>query len=157
MKIFNGYINFLIREKITSRKTKPKSYFADLKNNWIRNNYWGISDPGAAQTFHSSYPILQIYALREALASIATEGLAHGWARHFDATAKLYTAIDNMTTIEGGSGVTYFVSRAEHRLTGTVALLPPKGLDPKELMNLIRQMCGIIYKQKIIHKNYERF
>jgi alanine-glyoxylate transaminase/serine-glyoxylate transaminase/serine-pyruvate transaminase len=114
-----------------ARAHKPRNYASDLKNSWVKNNYWGV-DATRPQTFHSSYPILQLYSLRETLATLAEEGLDKVWLRHENCTKKLYAGLDEL-------GLKYFVSDPESRLIGTVAMIPPNGVNPKELMGYIRQ------------------
>lgn len=46
--------------------------------------------------YHHTAPVSLVYALREALAELAEEGLTNSWARHAAAAAALYKGYNQL-------------------------------------------------------------
>ena len=61
-------------EWLRARKSLSRSWYLDLK---LLDDYYG-----ASRRYHHTAPVSMFYALREALAVIADEGLENRWARH---------------------------------------------------------------------------
>ncbi|XP_019483981.1 PREDICTED: serine--pyruvate aminotransferase [Hipposideros armiger] len=56
------------KKKIYARKTKPYSFYMDVK--WLAN-FWGCDDK--PRTYHHTTPVTCLYALRESLALLAEQ------------------------------------------------------------------------------------
>ncbi|XP_035878520.1 serine--pyruvate aminotransferase isoform X2 [Phyllostomus discolor] len=59
------------RDKIYSRKTKPYSFYLDIK---LLANFWSCDDD-KPRTYHHTTPVIGLFSLRESLALIAEEVL----------------------------------------------------------------------------------
>ena len=59
-------------------RSPPKSFYLDM--NWL-GKYWDCY-PGQARVYHHTGPVNSMYALREALAILAEEGLEACHKRH---------------------------------------------------------------------------
>ncbi|KAH9513511.1 hypothetical protein Btru_033229 [Bulinus truncatus] len=79
------------REKITSRKTRIRSYYFDANE---LANYWGC-DQGPRR-YHHTGMVTSIYALREGLARLAEEGLEKTWEDHRVCSEMLYDGIEKL-------------------------------------------------------------
>ncbi|KAL4438458.1 hypothetical protein ABPG77_000106 [Micractinium sp. CCAP 211/92] len=99
--------------KLRGRKTKVVSYNWDLN---LVGNYWGWDGP-APRTYHHTGMVSMWYAVREALALVAEEGLGGMWARHEAVHAQLWEGLAAL-------GLQPFVEDPRDRLA-TV----PEGVD----------------------------
>src|SRR5262249_53505967 len=88
-------------ETINQRKTKVQSWYLDLT---MIQRYWG-SD----RFYHHTAPISMNYALREALALVAEEGLEARIARHALNGKALHAGLDAL-------GLSLATAEAGHRL-----------------------------------------
>nr|KAF6336094.1 alanine--glyoxylate and serine--pyruvate aminotransferase [Myotis myotis] len=79
------------KNKIYSRKTKPYSFYLDMK--WLAN-FWGCDDK--PRMYHHTTPVISLFSLRESLALIAEEGLENSWRRHRDVTAYLHGRLQGL-------------------------------------------------------------
>jgi alanine-glyoxylate transaminase/serine-glyoxylate transaminase/serine-pyruvate transaminase len=61
-------------DRLRSRSTVNRSWYLDLK---LLDEYYGVS-----HRYHHTAPISMFYALREALAIVAEEGIEQRWNRH---------------------------------------------------------------------------
>ena len=66
-------------------RSPPKSFYLDM--NWL-GKYWNCY-PGEGRVYHHTGPVNSMYALREALAMLAEEGLAACHERHRICTERL--------------------------------------------------------------------
>ena len=102
------------RAKLAARKTPVASYYFDA--NLVGAN-WGID--GKPRWYHHTSTINTVYALREALAMLAEEGIEESWARHAAAAAQLHAGLERM-------GLKLFVKDPAARLpTVTTVEVPP--------------------------------
>ncbi|KAF0887001.1 SPYA protein, partial [Crocuta crocuta] len=62
------------KNKIYTRKTKPVSFYLDMK--WLAN-IWGCD--GKPRIYHHTTPIIGLYSLRESLALMAEQVRGEGW------------------------------------------------------------------------------
>jgi len=115
------------QEKIASRKTPITSFYFDM--NWLAN-YWGCD--GQPRKYHHTAPISSIYALREALALLAAEGLDKCWQRHRHCRDRLVTGLAalNLEPLASDTGA---------RLTCITAVQVPEGLDWKAVCTYAMQ------------------
>ncbi|XP_037017323.2 alanine--glyoxylate aminotransferase isoform X2 [Artibeus jamaicensis] len=58
------------RDKVYARKTKPHSFYLDIK---LLANFWGCDDE--PRMYHHTTPVINLFGLRESLALIAEEAL----------------------------------------------------------------------------------
>jgi aspartate aminotransferase-like enzyme len=72
-----------------------------------------------------------MYALRQSLFELASEGLENVWKRHACATDRLYEKLKV-------SGLVNFVPEPKDRLVGTILFHPPKGITPDNIMMRMR-------------------
>ncbi|KAK4023801.1 hypothetical protein OUZ56_009200 [Daphnia magna] len=107
--------------KIAARKTPISSFYFDM--NWL-GNYWGCdSQP---RKYHHTAPISSIYALREALALLANEGLENSWNRHRQCRDRLINGLAKLN-------LKPLASDPAARLTCITAIQVPDGVDWKSV------------------------
>ncbi|XP_077009425.1 alanine--glyoxylate aminotransferase isoform X2 [Tamandua tetradactyla] len=119
------------KNKIYSRKTKPVSFYLDLK--WLAN-IWGCDDK--PRLYHHTTPIISLFSLRESLAIIAEQGLEHSWQQHREATAYLYGRLQ-------GLGLQLFVKDPALRLPTVTSVVVPAGYEWRDLVNYVMDHFGI--------------
>jgi alanine-glyoxylate transaminase / serine-glyoxylate transaminase / serine-pyruvate transaminase len=111
-------------ERIRAR-TEPVPFYLDLL---LLERYW-IERPAA---YHHTAPILNIYALHEALRLALEEGLEARWARHAEAGAHLQGRIAER-------GLELLADPA-HQLAPLTAVRVPEGVDGKAVQaHLLRE------------------
>lgn len=101
---------------IRSRKTKSKVFYWDLL---LVGNYWGCYDE--QKTYHHTVASNLIFALREALAQIAEEGLETQIKRRVECAKLLYRGLASM-------GLEVFVKDPQHRLPTVTGIMIPEGI-----------------------------
>jgi alanine-glyoxylate transaminase/serine-glyoxylate transaminase/serine-pyruvate transaminase len=114
-------------ERIRGRRV-PAPFSLDLL---LLERYW-IERPAA---YHHTAPILNIYALHEALRLLLDEGLETRWARHMAAGAHLQREL----TARGFE----LLADAEHQLAPLTAVRVPEGVDGKEVQRRLLREHGI--------------
>jgi alanine-glyoxylate transaminase / serine-glyoxylate transaminase / serine-pyruvate transaminase len=112
---------------LQERKTKVQSWYFDLS---VITRYWG-SD----RFYHHTAPISMNFALREALASLAEEGLEARIARHSLNGRALQAGIAAM-----GLG---FATVASHRMPQLTCVLIPDGIDDLTVRRRLLTQWGI--------------
>ena len=114
-------------EALSQRKTKVQSWYLDLS---MIQRYWG-SD----RFYHHTAPISMNYALREALALVAEEGLEARIARHALNGRALHAGLAAMglglATVEG------------HRLPQLTCVKIPEGIDDLTVRRRLLKDWGI--------------
>ena len=114
-------------ETINQRKTKVQSWYLDLT---MIQRYWG-SD----RFYHHTAPISMNYALREALALVAEEGLEARIARHALNGKALHAGLAalglSLATVEG------------HRLPQLTCVKIPEGIDDLTVRRRLLNEWGI--------------
>ena len=98
---------------LQARKSKGNSWYLDLA---LLSAYWGTG-----RVYHHTAPVTMIYALHEALALIAEEGLEARLKRHQK----------NATALRAGLEAIGIVLHAEdgHRLNSLTSICVPAGVD----------------------------
>ncbi|KAJ9506335.1 pyridoxal phosphate-dependent transferase [Haematococcus lacustris] len=104
-------------EKLQRRKSPPATYNLDLN---LVGDYWGWYKD--ARSYHHTAPVSTLYAMREALAVVAEEGLDCMWKRHQAMHEVLWEGLQ-------GLGLKPFVSKPEHRLATVNTIAVPEGVD----------------------------
>uniref|UniRef100_A0A8C5GIC5 Alanine--glyoxylate aminotransferase n=1 Tax=Gouania willdenowi TaxID=441366 RepID=A0A8C5GIC5_GOUWI len=112
--------------KISSRKTKPLSFFLDF--NWL-TNYWGCDDK-PTRVYHHTGPVTAFYSLRESLAVLCEEGLEASWERHRTVAEYFHAGLENI-------GLKLFVKDKQVRLPTVTTIIAPHGYDWKEITSYI--------------------
>jgi alanine-glyoxylate transaminase/serine-glyoxylate transaminase/serine-pyruvate transaminase len=114
-------------QALNSRKTKVQSWYLDLS---LIQHYWG-SD----RAYHHTAPISMNFALREALAMLALEGLEARIARHVQNGRALQAGVAAMdltfATVEG------------HRLPQVACIRIPDGIDDLTVRKRLLKEWGI--------------
>ena len=114
-------------EALSQRKTKVQSWYLDLS---MIQRYWG-SD----RFYHHTAPISMNYALREALALVAEEGLEARIARHALNGRALHAGLGaiglDLATVEG------------HRLPQLTCVKIPEGIDDLTVRRRLLKDWGI--------------
>jgi alanine-glyoxylate transaminase / serine-glyoxylate transaminase / serine-pyruvate transaminase len=114
-------------ETLNQRKTKVQSWYLDLT---MIQRYWG-SD----RFYHHTAPISMNYALREALALVAEEGLQARIARHALNGKALHAGLSelglHLATVEG------------HRLPQLTCVKIPEGIDDLTVRRRLLNEWGI--------------
>ena len=103
-------------EKIKARKTKVRSYYLDLN---LVGKYWGWFGD---RMYHHTGMISMQYAMREALALVAEEGMEEMWARHDAVHKQLWEGLSAM-------GLEPFVKDPKDRLCTVNTIRVPEGVD----------------------------
>lgn len=103
-------------EKLQSRKTKPATFNLDMN---LIGDYWGWF---GKRSYHHTGPISTFYAMREALAIVAEEGLEPMWKRHLDMHQMLWEGLKQM-------GLQSFVEKDQDRLITVNTIKVPEGVD----------------------------
>ncbi|XP_032262532.1 serine--pyruvate aminotransferase [Phoca vitulina] len=113
------------KNKIYSRKTKPVSFYLDMK--WLAN-IWGCDDQ--PRIYHHTTPVISLYSLRESLALVAEQGLENSWRQHREATAYLQERLQ-------GLGLQLFVKDPAIRLPTVTTVAAPTGYDWRDIVNYV--------------------
>jgi alanine-glyoxylate transaminase/serine-glyoxylate transaminase/serine-pyruvate transaminase len=108
-------------QKLKSRKTKPATYNLDLN---LVGDYWGWF---GKRSYHHTGPISTWYAMREALAIVAEEGLDSMWRRHTAMHQRLWQGLRDL-------GLEPFVKADEFRLATVNTIAVPEGVDAMALI-----------------------
>ncbi|XP_045415864.1 serine--pyruvate aminotransferase [Lemur catta] len=119
------------RNKAYTRRTKPFSFYLDLK--WLAN-IWGCDDK--PRVYHHTTPIVSLYSLRESLALLAEQGLENSWRQHREATAYLHGRLQ-------GLGLQLFVRESATRLPTVTTVAVPAGYDWRDIVNYVMDHFGI--------------
>ena len=114
-------------ERLHSR-TKPVPFSFDLL---MLQSYW-VERPAV---YHHTAPILEIYALHEALCRTLGEGLEERWARHAEAAAHLRTEL--------ASRGLQLLADPEHQLAPLTAVRVPQGTDGKAVQSRMLRDHGV--------------
>jgi alanine-glyoxylate transaminase / serine-glyoxylate transaminase / serine-pyruvate transaminase len=114
-------------ERIAAR-THPVPYAIDLS---LLQKYW-VDRP---LTYHHTTPVLQIYALHEALREVAVEGLEARWARHMDAGRYLQDEVRSRGL--------ELLAEPDHQLPQLTAIRVPDGIDGKAVAGRMLREHGI--------------
>eukprot|EP00879_Flechtneria_rotunda_P027726 GHRR01029715.1.p1 GENE.GHRR01029715.1~~GHRR01029715.1.p1 ORF type:complete len:219 (+),score=76.37 GHRR01029715.1:723-1379(+) len=103
-------------EKLHSRKTKPATFNLDLN---MIGDYWGWY---GKRFYHHTGPVSTFYAMREALALVAEEGLEAMWDRHLAGHQELWDGLKQL-------GLKPFVEDEADRLITVNTIQVPEGVD----------------------------
>ena len=98
---------------IEARRVPVQSWYLDFA---LHARFWDVE-----HIYHHTAPILNVYALREALRIVLEEGLEARFARHKLHASALRAGLDAL-------GLRQFVAPA-HRLTSVVTVLAPPGVS----------------------------
>jgi len=112
-----GLAPFTANEKamavLEARASKVSNWYLDLS---MLSNYWSMG-----RFYHHTAPISMIYALHEALAVIAEEGLEARYQRHLRNGSALHAGLEAMgLTLQAQKG---------HRLSTLTSVRIPEGID----------------------------
>jgi len=110
-----------------TRKTTVRSWYLDLK---LIRDYTAVS-----HRYHHTAPISMFYALREALAVIAEEGIENRWARHLRCHKAFVQGIEAM-------GLRMHV-REGHRIWTLNTVCVPEGIDDAKVRARLLAEQGI--------------
>ncbi|XP_056664252.1 alanine--glyoxylate aminotransferase isoform X1 [Monodelphis domestica] len=113
------------RNKFLNRKTKPVSFYFDLKN---LANFWGCDN--SPRMYHHTTPVIGLMGLRESLAILAEEGLEESWRKHREATNYLYEGLQKL-------GLQLFVKEPAVRLPTVTTVAVPPGYNWKDLVSYV--------------------
>ncbi|NWS45428.1 SPYA protein, partial [Probosciger aterrimus] len=119
------------REKILRRKTKPPSFYLDMR--WLAN-YWGCD--GEPRRYHHTAPINSFFSLREGLAMLAELGLENSWEHHRVNCAQLCQGLRDL-------GLELFVKEEKARLPTITTVRVPEGYDWKEIIAFLTDNYAI--------------
>jgi len=113
---------------VQARKTPVGVWYLDIAG--VRQ-YWGTG-----RTYYHTPPTTMIYALREALAVIAEEGLENRFARHALNAQALHAGLQAM-------GMSLLVKDAAIRLPSLTTVNIPEGVDDAKLRETMRDQLNI--------------
>lgn len=105
-------------ERVASRRKPCDVYYWDIMQ---LGDYWGCF--GNPRKYHHTGPITLFYALREALAILASEGLTASWRRHEQAAQRFRAALERL----GGK---LFIEDPRHRVHTLTGFTLPRNVDP---------------------------
>ena len=114
-------------EWLRARKSPVRSWYLDLK---LIHDYSTVS-----HRYHHTAPISMFYALREALAVIADEGIENRWERHRQCQKVFAHGIESM-------GLSFHVPK-EHRIPTINTVCVPKGIDEANVRRRLLDGPGI--------------
>ena len=114
-------------ERIAAR-AHPVPYAIDLS---LLRKYW-VERPLA---YHHTTPVLNVYALHEALREVALEGLDARWARHMDAGRYLQDEVRSRGL--------ELLADPDHQLPQLTAVKVPDGVDGKAVAGRLLHEHGI--------------
>ncbi|XP_029080884.1 serine--pyruvate aminotransferase [Monodon monoceros] len=119
------------KNKIYTRKTKPFSFYLDIK--WLAN-FWGCDDK--PRIYHHTTPVVSLYSLRESLAHLAEQGLEKSWQQHREASEYLHERLQ-------GLGLQLFVKDPAIRLPTVTTVAAPAGYDWRDLVSYVMDHFSI--------------
>ncbi|XP_074220829.1 alanine--glyoxylate aminotransferase [Camelus bactrianus] len=119
------------KNKIYTRKTKPFSFYLDIK---YLANIWGCDDK--PRRYHHTTPIISLYSLRESLALLAEQGLENSWRQHQEATEHLHRRLRAL-------GLRFFVKDPAVRLPTVTAVAVPAGYDWRDIVHYVMDHFSI--------------
>ncbi|XP_032125387.1 serine--pyruvate aminotransferase isoform X1 [Sapajus apella] len=123
--------NDTAKNKIYSRKTKPPSFYLDVK---CLANFWGCD--GQPRMYHHTTPVISLYSLREGLALLAEQGLENSWRQHREAAAYLHGRLQAL-------GLRLFVKDPALRLPTVTTVAVPAGYDWRDIVSYLIDRFGI--------------
>lgn len=103
-------------DKLHSRKTKVRSYYFDMN---LVGDYWGWFDK---RFYHHTGLVSTWYAMREALALTANQGLEKLWKEHRACHEQLWAGLGEM-------GLEPYVQNPDDRLVTINTIKVPEGVD----------------------------
>ena len=112
---------------MSRRKTRVPNWYLDMT---MVGKYWG-----SERTYHHTAPINMNYALREALALIAEEGLEKRWDRHAQNAQALWDGLKDI-------GIECLVEDL-YRLPSLTTACVPDGIDAKAVCSYLLQNYNI--------------
>src|SRR5271154_1736806 len=112
---------------LRARTSPVRSWYLDLK---LIHDYSTVS-----HRYHHTAPISMFYALREALAVIADEGIENRWARHRRCNAQFVKGIEAM-------GLSFHVPE-KHRIATLNTVRVPAGVDEAKVRRRLLDGPGI--------------
>ena len=122
-------VNQTALDTLNTRTDKVQSYYLDLS---LLSKYWTAS---SNKTYHHTAPICLFYALHEALALIAEEGLEACVQRHLRHGSALQAGLETMgLTLHAQSG---------HRLSTLTSVRVPSGVDDLQVRQRLLNDFGI--------------
>ena len=95
-----------------------QSYYFDMN---LVGEYWGVDD-GVGRKYHHTGMVSNVYALREALALLAEEGLESSWRRHLATAQKLWRGLEAL-------GLELFVPDPKDRLPTVTTVKVPHDVE----------------------------
>ncbi|XP_058909724.1 alanine--glyoxylate aminotransferase [Kogia breviceps] len=119
------------KNKIYTRKTKPFSFYLDIK--WLAN-FWGCEDK--PRIYHHTTPVVSLYSLRESLAHLAEQGLENSWQQHREAAEYLHGRLREL-------GLQLFVRDPATRLPTVTTVAAPAGYDWRDLVRYVMDHFNI--------------
>eukprot|EP00897_Mesotaenium_endlicherianum_P010655 jgi/Mesen1/9618/ME000659S08981 len=104
------------RAKLANRRTPVASYYFDMN---LVAEYWAIDS--CPRKYHHTGMVSNTYALREALAMLAEEGVEEAWKRHNDAARQLWAGLHEL-------GLELYVKEPSARLPTVTTVCVPAGV-----------------------------
>mmetsp|Transcript_16947 Transcript_16947/g.44367 ORF Transcript_16947/g.44367 Transcript_16947/m.44367 type:complete len:421 (-) Transcript_16947:787-2049(-) len=108
-------------DKMQRRKQVPATYNLDLN---LIGDYWGWF---GKRFYHHTGPVSTFYAMREAMALVAEEGLENMWRRHNEMHHQLWDGLKSL-------GLESFVENDADRLCTVNTIKVPEGVDAMALI-----------------------
>ncbi len=112
--------------RLKARNGKVPGFYLDLS---LLSNYW------SRKVYHHTGPISLFYALHEALALIADEGLEARWQRHLRNGSALHAGLEAM-------GLTLHAQQG-HRLSSLTSVRVPPGVDDLRVRQRLLNEFGV--------------
>jgi alanine-glyoxylate transaminase/serine-glyoxylate transaminase/serine-pyruvate transaminase len=115
-------------ERLEARKSVNRTWYFDLK---LINDYYN-----GAHKYHHTASATLLYALHEALALIAEEGVQNRWERHRRCHVQFVKGIEAL-------GLHMHVAREENRIVNLNTPCVPQGVDDAKVRSTLLQKHGI--------------
>lgn len=118
--------------RMSQRKDSVKNWYLDM--NSIAK--YLFAEKGAPRQYHHTAPIINVYAIREALTIIAEEGLEETWKRHQETGDYFIKLIEEM-------GLEPVVKDPKIRLPNLITIKVPSGVDAAKVVTHCREKFNI--------------
>lgn len=114
------------------RAAPPASYYFDAG---LLGRSWAVGG-AAPRWYHATHAVPSLFALREALAMLVTEGLPQAWGRHAAAARQLAVGLEAL-------GLSLYVAEPGHRLPTVTTIVVPDGVAWADVTARMMKVHGV--------------
>lgn len=121
----------LALQKLANRTRPVESYYFDMN---LVGEYWSVN--GQPPKYHHTGMVSNMYALREALALVAEEGIEETWSRHLSNAKLLWAGLERLK-------LEFFVPKPSDRLPTVTTVKVPEGVAWDAVAKILMQKYKI--------------